>query len=227
MARGPGAALEDVYEPEPEAVFRRLEELGVPYEAVTEPVRIGYLRGDFTTAAHPPTYPGTVVWGEITGEFRGRMALVGWGFDNTDNIPRCVSPDGRVVIVPVRGNDMTGIRNQHEKLSTRRRRGTAAVRIIRENTQYVLQLDDTPMSSNLTAALDGTWFLLYTRDGDTVRLELSYAKAVDHSGTLLKWAERLILPDIDLMGPPPTDDRGRGDESLDNDVDVPVSRRVS
>jgi hypothetical protein len=227
MAHGSGAALEDVYEPEPEAVFRRLEELGVPYDAVTESVRIGYLRADFTTAAHPPTYPGTVVWGEITGEFRGRMALVEWGFDNTDNIPRSVSPDGRVVIVPVRGNDKTGIRNAHEHLSTRRRRGTAAVRIIRENTQYALQLDDAPMSRELTAALDGTWFLLYNRDGDVVRLELSYARAVDASGKLLEWAERLILPDIDLMGPPPSDDWRRGDDSPDTDVDVPVSRRAS
>lgn len=227
MARGSSAGLEDVYEPDPEATFRRLVELGIPYEAVTESVRIGYLRGDFTTAAHPPTYPGTVVWGEITGEFRGRMVLMGWGFDNTDNIPRSVSPDGRVVIVAVRGNDRTGIRNQHEHLSTRRRRGTAAVRIIRENTQYFFQLDDVPMSATLTAALDGTWFLLYNRDGDIVRLELSYARAVDHSGKLLEWAERLILPDIDLMGPPPPSD-GRGqDDSPDNDVDVPVSRRAS
>ena len=55
-----------------------------------------------------------------------------------------------------------------------------------------------------------------------MRSELSYAKAVAESGKLLKWKERLILPDIDLLGPEP--------EKMDTtppDVDVSVTRRAS
>src|SRR5690606_9657079 len=121
-------------------------------------------------------------------------------------------------------NEHTGIRNKHEHLSTRRKRGKAGVRIIRVNTQYVLQLVDGDTTiEDLVANLDGTWFLLYNRVGDTVRVEVSYAKAVSKTGKLLKWAERLILPDIDLLGPPPIGTRA---DDTPPEVDVPVSRKA-
>src|SRR5687768_12246885 len=101
--RTQSAAFEDVHEPDPDVVLRRLAELGIPVDVVVESVRIGHLKGDFTTASHPINYPGVVVWGEITGAFRGEMTNRGWGTDDTDCIPRSISPDGRVVVIPVRG----------------------------------------------------------------------------------------------------------------------------
>lgn len=71
--------------------------------------------------------------------------------------------------------------------------------------------------------LGPTWFLLYYRSGDTIRSELSLAKGVSDTGTLLVWSERLILPELSLLEPPPgeVDDLGGGPP-----VDVPVSRRA-
>ena len=75
--------------------------------------------------------------------------------------------------------------------------------------------------------LGPTWFLLYFRDGDTVRSELSRAHGVSDAGTLLEWSERLILPEIDLLdGPSPLEHRP-DDAGPDSDVEVPVERRVS
>ena len=69
-----------------------------------------------------------------------------------------------------------------------------------------------------------TWFMLYFRDGDEVRSELSLARAVNDSGALIDWAERLILPKIDLLDGPP---EGRGSQPPDPDIEVPVERRAS
>jgi len=217
--------LESVYEPDPHAVYRRLEELGVPPDVVMESVRIGYGKADFTTAAHPPTYPGTVVWGEITGAFRERMAIRGWGIKNEENVPKSISPDGIVRIVAVRGNDKTGVRSAHEQLSTRRPRGNAGVRIIKMNTQYELCIQDGGRSANLAPGMGGTWFLLYNRVGDVVRIELSFASAVNRSGNLIRWSERLILPDLDLLEPPTSDGVVFGSDPSP-EVDVPVARRA-
>lgn len=228
MPRRPGSELEQVFEPDGEIVVRRLAELGIPLETLSESIRIGHAKGDFTTAAHPRTYPGTVVWGELTGELRGRLSRLRWSLDDTDNIARSVSPDGQVVVVAVRGNEMTGVRSKHEQLSTHRPRGRAGVRIVKMNTQYELQLQESAGASEegLLANLGGTWFLLYNRVGDVVRCELSFANAVTESGKLLRWSERLILPDIDLLVPAP-ESGDTTDDISPTEVDVPVKRRAS
>jgi hypothetical protein len=224
MANGSSSALEDVLEPDEDAVPRRLAELGIPHEAIAESIRIGHYKADFTTAAHPRTYHGTVVWGELSGALRGELSKLAWTLDDTDNISRVISPDGHVIVVAVRGNERTGLRSKHELLSTRRPRGRAGVRIVRMNAQFELLLQEGQRDpgDDLIAGLGGTWFLLYNRVGDIVRNELSFAKAVSDSGELLQWKERLILPDIDLLAPPP-------DATFDFtpfDVDVRVSRRA-
>lgn len=219
--------FEDVQEPNEEAVLRRLAELGIPAEAVRESVLAGYQLGDFVTDSHPVTYRGMVVWGEITGVFRHRMVDEGWEKDDTDCVPRIVSPDGDVVVVAVRGNCMTGVRNAHEQLSTRRARGNAGVRIVRINTeQYALQLEEGGNPKDFISTLGGTWFLLYNRVEDVVRMEVSYARAVSGSGALLDWAERLILPDIDLLNPS-SPRVGRDTAPPSPDVDFTVTRRAS
>jgi hypothetical protein len=225
MARNRGSEQEEIQEPDGEAVRRRLAELGVPLEVLSEAVRIGYGMGDFTTKAHPRTYQGTVVWGEITGALRTGLAKVAWDIDDTDNIARAVRPDEKVSIVVVAGNEFTGLRDKHEQLSTRRKRGPAGVRIVKENTQYTLQLNDVARESDdLVASLDGTWFFLYYRVGDVARTELSYARAVSTSGKLLSWKERLILPDVDLTEPTP---RTRTNDDTPPEVDVTITRRAS
>lgn len=65
-----------------------------------------------------------------------------------------------------------------------------------------------------------TWYLLFFRHGNRVRLELSLPTAVSDSGVVQHWAERIILDDIDL-------DEGLADVAIGGspDIDVPVRRR--
>ena len=211
----------EVREPDGADVRRRLAELGIPAEVLSNAVRAGHDLGEFVTVAHPRTYQGLVIWGEITASLRSGLSVFGWTLDDADNIPRAVSPEGDVTIVAISGNEHTGLRNKHEQLSTRRRRGPGGVRIISQNTQYELELDLVSRTNNDPTGSVGTWFLLYFRAGDVVRSELSYAKAVDQSGELIDWKERLILPDIDVGGPALILDA----PPAPPDVEVPVWRR--
>lgn len=211
----------EVREPNSSDVRARLAELGIPAEVLSEAVRAGHDYGEFVTAAHPRTYQGLVIWGETTAVLRYGLSAFGWTLDDTDNISRVVSPEGDVTIVAISGNENTGLRNKHEQLNTRRRRGPGGVRIINQNTQYALALDVVSRANNDRVGSLGTWFLLYFRAGDVVRSELSYAKAVDNSGELMDWKERLILPDIDLGGPTPSLDA----RPAPPDVEVHISRR--
>ena len=211
-----------IVEPDDRAVLRRLAELGLPLTLLELSLRAGYAESDLTTEAHPVTYPGTVVWGVTTGELRTGLAQLGWTQDDADNVARAISPNGDVTVVVVSGNRYTGLRNKHEYVDARRPRGPASIRIVKQNMQYELFLED-PVSrarNDLARNLGGTWFLLHYRVDDIVRSELSYANAVDKEGRLIAWKERLILPDINLLDPP---SETRGNTSPD--VDVPVYRR--
>ena len=213
--------LEEVFEPDPDAVRRRLATLRIPMEILLEAVRVGHHAGDFVTAAHPRNFRGILTWGEVTATLRGGLAALGWALDDRDNVARVISPDGDVTVVAISGNRFTGLRGQHQQLSTRWPRGSAGVRIIWRNAQRELALGGAlSRSRNLLVDGGGTWFLLYNRAGDVLRSELSYAKNVDNQGELIDWRERLILPDIDLSMPQPA--------IMDNtppDVEVRVSRR--
>lgn len=218
---------EDVVIPEPEGVLRRLTELGVPLEFLREAVRRGARSGDLVYASHPRFYQGVVVYAETNCGLRDQFATLAWTFNDDDNIPRVVSPDGRVVLTAVSGNERTGLRHG-EHAQTRRPRRSAGLRIVRRNAQLeieeMLPEDQRGRSDGVVVNVGATWFLLYYRDGDTVRSELSFAHGVSPTGNLLEWSERLPLPDIDLLdGPPPASRRGPDSP----DVDVPVERRAS
>ena len=195
---------EAVQEPDDADVLRRLAELRIPLEVLSEAVHVGHNQGDFVTAAHPRIYRGIAIWAEVTRVLRHRLIEVGWTLDDADNISRVVSPEGDVTIVAISGNEWTGLRNKHGQVNTRWPRGPGGIRIINRNTQYELALEGgvSHAKNDLVDSYGGTWFLLYFRSDDIVRSELSYARAVE-SGGLIEWKERLILPDINLLGPRP------------------------
>lgn len=100
------------------------------------------------------------------------------------------------------------------------------MRIVLRNMQLELLEESQPLQK--TNAKDGkpvafgpTWFLLYYRDKDIVRSELSLAVEVSKTGVLKKWSERLILPEINMLDGSP-----QKETEAVKEVDVPVERRV-
>lgn len=220
--------FEETEIPDPAEVPRRIAELGLTIELLAEAVRRGQLSADFITLSHPRSSSGLMVWIETNGALREQCAYLGWEFNDDDNIPRAISPDGAVVITAVSGNERTGLRGG-ENAQTRRKRGEAGRRMIRRNAQIemleMLPAEQRELVEREVGDTGATWFLLHYRAGDVVRSELSCARGVSEDGCLLDWSERLALPEIDLTELPPTsmpDSGGPGP-----DVVVPVTSRVA
>ncbi len=210
--------------PGPEDAEDRLLELGLSVDLLHGAIREGQIAGDFCTEAHPVFYPGCRVYGETNGGLRLRLALQAWTFNNDANIPRAISPDGKMVITALQGDAQTGLRDGRDA-QTRRPRKEGSIRIIKRNEQLVmvdlLPGDDPEVIGDQADAgeVGPTWFLLYFRSGDKVRCELSLATGVTSTGGLIKWRERLILPELDMHHGP------NGPDALGDDspVDVPVT----
>jgi hypothetical protein len=210
--------------PDADGVLRRLAELQVPWPTLKEALRRGHLAGDFCTQAHARTYRGLRVYHEVNGELRGQLAVHAWLFDDADNIPRAIRPDRQVVITAVSGNAQTGLSG--DGAQTRNRRGGAGIRIVEQNAQIsLLDLLLENERERLGEQLTQTWFLLFYRDGDIIRSELSLADGVTVDGTLLRWAERLILPEFYLYEGDSSPVEGPTPPAVASDVDVPVTRR--
>ena len=221
---------ETVELPDPAEVEKRMAEMGLPLDVALGAVRRGQNARDFCTAAHPRTFPGNNAWAETNAGIREAQGAKGWQLDDEDNIPKVISPDKSIVITALSGNERTGLRDREHPASTRHPRREAGMRIVLRNNQLELELLREPVAKETSVAKKGksvafgpTWFLLYYRDKDIVRSELSLAIEVSKTGVLKKWSERLILPEINMLdGGAPKD---TGSESL-KDVDVPVERRV-
>jgi hypothetical protein len=224
--------LEDVEVPEPDAVLRRLAELGLPLPVLQAAAREGQLAGDFVDDSQPRFARGSRIYCETNGTLRFQLINLPQPWTKLDpaGIPIIVSPDGTVCVTAMAGNENTGLRgNAHAQ--TRNPRGDAGQRIIRRNSQLELSEELLPPEIRHEASADfvidaPTWFFLYHRVGRTskVRMELSLATGVSESGKLIEWSERLILPEIDLLDQPP-ETGGRTGPSPD--VVVPVERRAS
>lgn len=214
---------EDVEIQADEAAIQRCDELGVPADLVLRAVFDGQHAADLCHGAHPVFYAGSRVYGETNGTLRLGLAERKWSFNDDNCIPRAISPDGSVVITAVAGDSRTGRRNSRD-VQTRRPRRSGSLRIVRRNTQLIL-LDlfapDDAEVVEIPAPIGPTWFVMWYRDGDTVRVEVSLAKGVTKEGRLLEWLERNILPEIDMLAGPPGPRPDRPDEDAP-DVDVPV-----
>ncbi|MEE8736341.1 hypothetical protein [Bifidobacterium subtile] len=68
------------------------------------------------------------------------------------------------------------------------------------------------------------WLIVYHREGNVVRLEVSNPEGVTEDGKITGWRKRLVLEDVDMNDQIiKGDDSGEQDE--DGDVNVPISVR--
>lgn len=206
---------------EGESVARRLHALGLDLALLQEAIFRGQLKRDMCTAHHPATLGGIYAWGETNGALREITALRGWSRSDASNICRTISPDGKVAVTAIGGDENTG--NRHRSPTTSRPRGAAGIQIVERNQQLSLFGEDE--ASNVQKEIGQqpqTWYLLYRREGSKVFSELSLPIVVSDDGVIKHWQERIILPVIDL-----TDGPSSGNEDHGPAFDVDVRRRVS
>lgn len=178
-----------------DAVSDRLSELGLSVPLLRQALERGQYAADEVTANHPRNFEGIAKWAETNRALRDLLVPDGWTRSDVSNIPRTVAPDDTYCLFAVSGDKGTG--QPHMEPSTKRPRGSASAEAVTDNCQLELfpdLFDDDQDSAHRRK----TWLLLYHTEDERVRAELSLPIRVSQEGAILRWAERLILPDIDL-----------------------------
>jgi hypothetical protein len=202
----------------PEDAARELAALNLDLSTILSALRRGQYWYDSVNENRPKTAPGFLRWAEINGELRDAYVPLGWTRDDSDNLPRLVSPDGTLSIYAACGNEDTGL--PHRVPKTKYPRGSAGSQAVVDNLQASL-FPELEQSRPKT-----TWILLYyhefneTDGTNVIRSEVSLPDDVDGEGNILRYARRIILPTIDLNTPA----AGRNDDE-DGDIDIPVELR--
>jgi hypothetical protein len=205
---------------DPIDVYARLAELQLRSETLTAALTAGAAAAALCTANHPPIFGGLSFWADAVRALRDQLMAEGWTRDDSRNYSTVVRSDGMLAIAIARGDEWTGRADApYGHPSTEHPKGAATQLAVERN---MLPFDDLPSVVG-PASVDGlpsTWVLLHHRENTIVRCELSRPTAINISGYVETWGERIILAPIDVE-PSPT--FGVDDEPVQ--PDVPVRRR--
>jgi hypothetical protein len=149
---------------------------------------------------HPPIFPSLSFWAEAVKVFRDRKMDEGWTKSDARNYSTIISPDRALQIAIARGDEWTGREVAPDgKPSTQHKKGTVTQMAVEVNRQLALQFDVLPVPEpDLADSAMVTWVLLHYREKHTIRCELSHPTAINKSGFVEGWAERIIIQGIDL-----------------------------
>jgi hypothetical protein len=150
------------------------------------------------TSHHPVTAAGLIRWIYVVGTMRERLAGTKlWVGDDPKNRPISQRKDGTHTLSIVGGNEVTGIIDHPRGPSAARRRGRATEEAVNSTVPLItvraLRGDTVDHSSDLRVQPPrGPWFLLYYRDTDAVRMEISLPVGFEN-GQFTGWIVRVIL----------------------------------
>lgn len=208
---------------EPAAVISRVQELGIPDPEI---LRVALEAGELERSSHHRNVPamsvGCIGWGVSVGELRNRLAPYGWIANSEGRLETTLNLKMRVAVAITSGDEATGRADQTPK--TKHKKGVATEAAIEENAQQLSLFstispsdpayEPTPQLRPVAGPADVSppiqaedvpegvmlWVLLKARDRDQIRCELSLPLAYGIDGYVNMWAERIILPPIDLDG---------------------------
>lgn len=188
---------------EPDDVDAAVAALGLTCDPLWNAIKGGLLARDSCTENDPPFFPGIFQWGRTVRTLREETAALGWSRSDEGNFCTAVEPDGRFAIAVASGCENTG--RQHATPTTRRRKGPSTADAVNTNAQLCL-FPEPPPAAKPTSSERATWVLLFYRDREEIRAELSLPDSIGDDGHIDGWRERIIL----------------GTQPLDKDV-IPIT----
>ncbi|APE15690.1 hypothetical protein BOH72_11145 [Mycobacterium sp. WY10] len=148
------------------------------------------------TEHHPVIAAGMSRWIDTVGVLRGRLALGKWVSSDPRNRPVSEHSELPYGLSTVGATEPTGIADHPSGPRAARRKGIGTAEAV--STTMPLITVETLRRSQPTAAVGeppaGNWFLLYYRDRDTVRAEVSLPLGFE-GGQFTGWIVRVILPE--------------------------------
>lgn len=201
----------------------RLEQLGLQAEWIERAILRGDAEARTVSQLAPKGFEGTVRWGRTAEFLREDLCGRSWTPDDTLNIARSVSPDGKDCVVVTTGAKGTGLVGPDPKTKYTKGAGTAAC--IEANLMLDFEPEDlAQLGLSSPASPDmRTWFLLFFLADQAVYAELSLPDAISEDGSITSWRERIIIFDVIDLGASPFPS---SQESGPTDpLDIPVGRR--
>jgi hypothetical protein len=202
---------------DPIDVHARLRELGLRTDTLTATLTAGAAAAALCTSNHPPNFSGLIFWGDAVRALRDLLMAEGWRSDNSYNYPTAVRGDGALAIAIASGDEWTGRAEAPDgHPSTNHAKGAATQRAVERNMMLPFY-DQLPPQADDVDGRPSTWVLLHHREGNMIRCELSRPTAINTSGYVETWSERIVLPTIELEPRPSV---GVGDEPVQPDFAV-------
>lgn len=183
-------------------VRRKLSDLGVSEEVLSEAVTRGQAEARARTDNHPPMYRNLTPWGETTCALRESLSRDGWKRSDEGNLPFTVNADSTLAILVSTGDQNTG--NRDASPCTKCSKGPRTVDAVESNQLSLLPVALTPeeIKAIQNAESRVTWMLLFYLDltKRELRSELSSPIDMNREGQVADWAERIILTTMPFDG---------------------------
>ncbi|MGW4365981.1 hypothetical protein ACWEKT_10075 [Nocardia takedensis] len=206
-----------VIEPVDAAAY--LAQMGIQVSDLVDAIVAGELRAGTMTGHHPVTAAGLIRWIHVVGMLRERLAQTNqWFNQDPKNRPVSRRFDGAYSLSTVGGTEVTGIIDHPDGPRAARRRGPATAEAVNATAPLITVAAlragsihrDTDADLRARPPL-GAWFLVYFRDEESVRMEVSLPLGF-HDGQFTGWIVRVVLDEWrpDSASPRPGDIGGEG-----------------
>lgn len=180
---------------EPFEVDVRLANLGGLSVAILhEAIRAGAVARMACTENMPLCFPGTAAWAYTITALRDLLMSEGWGKSDAGNFATVVSPDQSFAIAASTATEGAGDRWRNVK--TKFPKGPVMIEKVVANGE--VDLFGNPTMIKRLEPAGTTWLLLMAPSAVGVRCELSRPDGIGDDRRIDSWAERILLPTVDL-----------------------------
>jgi hypothetical protein len=212
---------------EPDAVAARLSKLHPTLDIalLREVSEHGYRRRIEATDMHSTTAAGSFHWHESIFALRTMLSERGWKKEDLKNCPLIVSPDRKIALSLMTGDNETGWPQGNP--SNQAQKGSVLETAVAKNQQQLKLFDAKYLATELSNRQEATqlWVVLYhvavgTSGNTEIRMEVSLPSEFEKK-RIVGWRERLILTPI------APDGSGIAQSDLPTaPIDVPIERRT-
>ena len=174
-----------------------LSRMDISIAQVRDAIEAGEIAAGNVTKHHPVTAAGMSRWMHVVGGLRSRLSRGQWRDANPRNRPTSNHVKLPYTLSTVGANDATGLADHPSGPLAARRKGIGTAEAVTGTIPLItvakLRKEQVRSSIGEEAPPAGNWFLLYHRDEDQVRMEVSLPSGFE-DGQFTGWRVRVILP---------------------------------
>lgn len=181
-----------------------LAKIGIEVADILEGLEAGEQAAGNTRSSAPVTAAGSRRWFDTVELIRDHLKVKsGWRIENPKGRPQSIHPTGKYTLGILGGDINTGVQDPDVVPKANRKKGPATGEAVQANqNQEALFYLNKPSAETTSAVLkgypaEGHWFLLYYRDEEEIRCEISLPYPDFTEGQFQSWQYRVILPAID------------------------------